>query len=140
MISISIAKTLIFFIGFILSSCTIVNTAHVMIGEKRSPIDISEVKLYTTPPPKYIEIAILNVDSGHDFRTAQGLMNTSIEKLKLDAASMGANGVILKNVGDKTSGAYGVISSPIVPGAPAIVSMSSHNYKTVSGTAIYVAQ
>lgn len=70
MISISIAKTLIFFIGFILSSCTIVNTAHVMIGEKRSPIDISEVKLYTTPPPKYIEIAILNVDSGHDFRTA----------------------------------------------------------------------
>jgi hypothetical protein len=66
----SIAKTLIFFIGFILSSCTIVNTAHVMIGEKRSPIDISEVKLYTTPPPKYIEIAILNVDSGHDFRTA----------------------------------------------------------------------
>jgi uncharacterized protein YbjQ (UPF0145 family) len=125
----------------LLASCTIVKTSNVMVGEKRASIAASQVKLYTTPPAKYVEIALLSVDAGHDFRSAQDLMDTAIERLKADAASMGANGVLLNNVGDKVTGnAVGIITRPTTPGTPAIAAMRSQSYKTVSGTAIYVEQ
>jgi hypothetical protein len=134
----------IFFITLaitVLSGCTIVKTSNVMVGEKRAPIAASQVKLYTTPPAKYVEIALLSVDAGHDFRSAQDLMDAAIERLKADAASMGANGVLLNNVGDKATGnAVGIITRPTAAGMPAIAAMRSSSYKTVSGTAIYVEQ
>lgn len=135
-----ITSTLILMIvSCILTSCTIINTSNVMVGEKRAPIAANQVKLYTTPPAKYVEIALLSVDAGHDFRSAQDLMNSAIERLKVDAASMGANGVLLNNVGDKAAGnAIGIITHPTAAGMPAMAAMRSQSYKTVSGTAIYV--
>ena len=96
-------------ISTMLNACTIVKTSNVLVGEKRAPIAVSEVKLYTTPPTKYVEIAILNVDAGHDFRSAQDLMDTAIERLKADAAALGANGVVLSNVGDKATGGVALL-------------------------------
>lgn len=132
-------KFLMILLSSLLASCTIIKTSNVMIGDKRASIDVSQVKLYMSPPEKYSEIAILNVDAGHDFRSSQDLMDSAIERLKADAASMGANGVLLNNVGDKaTGGAVGIVTRPTTPGMPAMAAIRSQSYKTVSGTAIYV--
>jgi hypothetical protein len=63
-------KVLMIFLSSLLASCTIIKTSHVMVDEKRASIDVSQVKLYMSPPEKFIEIAILNVDAGHDFRSS----------------------------------------------------------------------
>lgn len=132
-------KVLMILLSSLLASCTIIKTSHVMVGEKRASIDVSQVKLYTTPPAKYIEIAILNVDAGHDFRSSQDLMDSAIERLKADAASMGANGVLLNNVGDKSSGgAVGIVTRPSTPSVPSMAVVRSQSFKNVSGTAIYI--
>jgi len=132
-------KVLMVLLSSLLASCTIVKTSHVMVGEKRASIDVSQVTLYTTPPANYIEIAILNVDAGHDFRSSQDLMDSAIERLKADAASMGANGVLLNNVGDKASGgAVGIVTRPSTSSMSSMAVVRSQSFKTVSGTAIYV--
>jgi uncharacterized protein YbjQ (UPF0145 family) len=68
-------------------------------------------------------------------------MDSAIERLKADAASMGANGVLLNNVGEKASGgAVGIVTRPSTPSMPSMAVVRSQSFKTVSGTAIYVGQ
>ena len=45
----------------LLTACA--TTSHVMTGKAREPIDPSEVKIYSTAPPEYEEIAVIDASS-----------------------------------------------------------------------------
>jgi hypothetical protein len=84
-------------------------TSHVLIGQARPPISPDQVVIYLHPPAdKYEEIALLDTSSKGSFSiTAQGKTNAVIDRLKKEAASLGANGILLNGVGDQASGSIG---------------------------------
>lgn len=83
-----------------LSACA--GTSKVMLGQARPPVDPAQVQIYTTPPPGSIEIAQLESSSAVGFGT-QGQTDAAVARLKREAASLGANGVILMGVGSSGS-------------------------------------
>jgi hypothetical protein len=84
-------------------------TSHVLIGKARPAITPDLVQIYTRPPPThYEEIAQLSTSSQGSFSfTAQGKTDAVINRLKAEAAKLGANGVILQGIGDQPSGSVG---------------------------------
>lgn len=83
-------------------------TSHVMIGKARAPIAVQQVQIYTRPPSHFEEIAQLSTSSQGSFAfTAQGKSDAVINRLKAEAAKLGANGVILQGIGDQPSGSVG---------------------------------
>ncbi len=84
-------------------------TSHVLIGKARPPIAADLVRIYTRPPTThYEEIAQLSTSSQGSFSfTAQGKTDAVINRLKAEAATLGANGVILQGIGDQPSGSVG---------------------------------
>jgi hypothetical protein len=84
-------------------------TSHVMIGKARPPISADAVQVYFRPPDgRYEEIARLDSSSQMSFAfTAQGKTDAVINRLKAEAAKLGANGVLLEGMGDQPSGAVG---------------------------------
>lgn len=122
--------------------CTGCASTHVLVGETRPPISPGQVKLYLSPPSDYEEIALVEASSRSSWAiTQQGKMNKAIERLKEEAASLGANGVLLRGSGSEAgpsvntgtatfSGntAYGTgVSAPVI-------------HKAASGIAIYVPE
>ena len=83
---------------FLLAACA--TTSHVITGTARTPIDPSQVKVYSTTPPNYEEIAVIDATSRLSGSFGdQKKMDTVIERLKKEAASLGANGVVLQTTG-----------------------------------------
>jgi hypothetical protein len=80
-----------------------------MIGNARPAISPDVVQIYTRPPnARYEEIARLQTSSQGSFAfTAQGKTDAVINRLKVEAAKLGANGVLLEGVGDQPSGSIG---------------------------------
>jgi hypothetical protein len=80
-------------------------TSHVITGKPRAPIDASQVTLYSAAPPKYEEIAVIEASSRSSFSFGdQQKLDTVIERLKKEAASLGANGVLLQRTGSDGGG------------------------------------
>lgn len=117
-------------------------SSHILVGKARPPISPEQVKIYLRPPAKYEEIAILEASSKSSWAvTQQGKMNKAIERLKEEAARLGANGILLQGSGTEygasvntgaatTTGntAYGTgVSVPVM-------------HKAVSGLAIFVSE
>jgi hypothetical protein len=96
-------------VGLTLTSLVACATSHVMIGQARPPISPDQVQLYSQPPTvPYEEIARLNTSSQGSFSfTAQGKTDAVINRLKLEAAKLGANGVLLEGIGNQSSGSIG---------------------------------
>jgi hypothetical protein len=90
----------------VLTGC---QTSHVLVGRVRPPISPDQVQIYLHPPAgKYEEIALLDTSSKNSFSfTAQGKTDAVIERLKKEAAKLGANGILLSGVGDQASGSVG---------------------------------
>ena len=92
----------LFFSVFILKSCYPVS--HIIIGETQTPIDYTDVKVYTDYPDNYEKIAIMEASSDLSYKdlsiefTHQQKTNKALERLKKEAASLGANGVVLQNI------------------------------------------
>src|SRR6267142_1031318 len=81
------------------------STSHVITGKPRTPIDPSQVKVYSTAPPGYEEIAVIDATSRMSFAFGdQKKMNAVLERLRKEAAALGANGVLLQNTGTKSGG------------------------------------
>jgi hypothetical protein len=89
-----------------LSGCA---TSYVMVGQARPPISPDQGQIYLHPPAnKYVEIALLDTSSRGSFAiTAQGKTNVVIDRLKAEAAKLGANGILLEGVGDQAGGSVG---------------------------------
>jgi hypothetical protein len=93
-------------LALLLAACA--TTSHVVTGKVRPPIDPAQVTVYTSPPPKYEEIAVITATSRSSFSFgAQKKMDTVIERLKKEAALLGANGVLLQATGSEGGGGVG---------------------------------
>ena len=107
-------------------------SSHVLVGTPRPPIAPDQVKLYLHPPAKYEEIALLDASSERSFAiTDQGKMNKVIERLKAEAAKLGANGILLQGTGTETT-------SSVVTPADGSAMVIPDSYKTGKGIAIFV--
>ena len=81
------------------------SSSSILIGKARLPISPDDVKLYIKPPSKYDEIAILGSSSRSSWAvTDQGKMNVAIQRLKEEAAKIGANGILINGTGNESSG------------------------------------
>ena len=82
--------------------------SHVIIGETRTPIEYTDVKVYIDYPDNYEKIAI--VEAGSDLAikdisidiTHQQKTNKALERLKKEAALLGANGIVIQNISTNT--------------------------------------
>ncbi|MEO6872495.1 MAG: hypothetical protein ABI233_09790 [Chthoniobacterales bacterium] len=84
------------------------SSSHV-IGEPRPPINPEQVRIYQAPPARYEEIATLDASSAaRFFHGSRQTDDEAIQRLKEEAAKVGANGVLLTLVGDEPSGSIGI--------------------------------
>ena len=114
-------------------------SSHIVVGQTREPISPDKVKLYTKPPENYEEIAIVDASSHTSWAvTDQGKIEKAIERLKEEAASLGANGVLIgvSGTGDLSTGSVGVATGGYGNTAYGVSSNAMH--KTAKGMAIYV--
>ena len=84
-------------------------STHVLVGQARPPITPDQVKIYSHPPTTpFEEIAVLDASSKSAFGTGgQKTMDKVIERLKIEAAKLGANGVIVEGFSETESGSIG---------------------------------
>jgi uncharacterized protein YbjQ (UPF0145 family) len=119
-------------------------SSHVLIGTPRPPIPPESVRVYLQPPPRFEQIATIEATSqGSLALTGQQNMDKAIERLKKEAAKVGANGILLQGVRNTQSGAIGTgVGSSSYGGGSAVgvgVGGSFGLYsKAAQGIAIYV--
>jgi hypothetical protein len=121
-----------------LSGCV---TSHVMVGVARPPISPDQVQIYLHPPAnQYVEIALLDTSSKGSFAfSAQGKTDAVIERLKSEAAKLGANGILLQGVGDQAGGSVGTgYATASGHSAFGFGSSAAIYHKKGDGLAIYV--
>ena len=122
--------TFLFLIGCAASS-------HILVGEAREPINPSNVKIYLDYPEEYEKIAL--IDAGSNFVlndpeilfTWQSKMDKAMERLKIESAQLGANGILIVNTDNKI---HTSVSSDGQGGSKT----STHTEKFVKAIAIYV--
>ncbi len=119
-------------------------SSHILTGTARPPISPGEVKIYSTPPPQFQEIALLDATSSSVFGPGgQKATDKVIDRLKIEAARLGTNGVILGDVSDRQTGSIGTgvgsdsYSRSSAVGVSAGGSLGIYK-KSGKGTAIYV--
>jgi hypothetical protein len=112
-----------------------------MVGHARPPISPDKVQIYLHPPAnKYSEIALLDTSSKGSFAiTAQGKTNVVMDRLKAEAAKLGANGILLEGVGDQAGGSVGTgYATASGHSAIGFGSAATVYHKKGGGLAIYV--
>lgn len=88
-----------------LAACT---SSHLLVGQARGAISPDQVQVYLRPPAQFEEIALVESSSRASFAiTAQARMDKVIERLKKEAALLGANGIVIQSVADQSSGSVG---------------------------------
>ncbi len=85
----------------VIAGCS--STSRVMLGPTYPPLSPEQVRIYYQPPPRYREIALLETDSGALTYGEQNKMNAVLGKLRVEAARLGANGVLFQG----TQNGYG---------------------------------
>ena len=126
-----------------LSGCATSQVA--VVGRVRPAISAQQVQIYLQPPDsKYDEIANLSASSRWSYSmTAEGKADKVIERLKKDAAKLGANGILLHGVGDQAGGSVGAgisteTNSPQSPYGLGFGASAFFFHKSGDGVAIYV--
>jgi hypothetical protein len=91
---------------FALAACA--PSSHIVVGTVRPAISPSEVKIYLQPPPSFEEVAVLNASADSMFGAGgQATVDKVIERLKEEAAKLGANGIILEGMSEQQTGSLG---------------------------------
>ena len=89
-------------------------SSHVLVGNPRPPISPNQVHVYLQPPAQSLQIALLQTSSRAAFAIgAQAQTDRVIERLKNEAASVGANGIVLQALDDQERSAVGVDSAHV---------------------------
>ena len=125
-------------VSFMIIGCSA--SSHIVVGQTRPAISPSMVKLYNKAPEKYDEIAIIDSSSKSSWAvTDQGKVDVAIERLKEEAASLGANGILIQLTGDMSTGSVGVGSATAYGNSAYGYGISSSVlHKVAKGLAIYV--
>lgn len=106
----------------------------VVTGVTRPSVDPAQVVLYLTPPADYETIGLVSAKSG-THGSDDSKMQDAVQKLKEEAGEAGANGIIIQQTGEATSGSTGVV---LQSGQVPMFFSSTHHRETINGTAIYV--
>lgn len=120
-----------------------------LVGPARPPLSPAEVRIYQTPPRHYQEIALLDATSGGRFfhGSPEGEAE-AIGRLRVEAARVGANGVLITSLGDRSQGALGVgvggggISAgrrSVIAGGGSVSGAAPIVSNAAAGIAIYVS-
>lgn len=81
------------------------STSRVMLAPARAALAPEQVQVYFAPPPgRYQEIALLQTTSGPLTYGEQNKMDNVIAKLRVAAAKLGANGVLLQGAANGYGG------------------------------------
>jgi hypothetical protein len=126
-----------------LAACA--SSTHVLVGTARAPISPADVRIYSSPPPKFEEIAVLDASSKSVFGSGgQKAMDKVVERLKAQAAQLGANGIILEGFADTQTASLGTgVGSDSYSRSSAVGVGVGGSFgifkKTGKGRAIYVA-
>ncbi len=93
-----------------LGACT--PAAPVRVGPVRAPLPVEQVGIYQQPPPNAQDVATLHASS-HSVFSPGGPAATDklVQQLKVQAAQLGANGLVLQGFSDKVSGSIGTGAS-----------------------------
>lgn len=120
-------------------------STHVLVGKARPPIAPEQVQIYSRPPATaFEEVAVLDATSKSVFGTGgQKSVDKVVERLKIEAAKLGANGVILEGFSDAETGSIGTGVGSDSYGAHSAVGVGVGGSlgiykKTGHGDAIYV--
>lgn len=116
--------------------------SSVMIGKARPSIPVEQVKIYLHAPSRYEEIAVLDSTSKGSFAFTQSQKtDKAIERLKEEAASLGANGILFGGSGDESAGSVSA-GHATASGNAAFGTGVSGNvmFKVANGIAIYVPE
>ncbi|MEO7724320.1 MAG: hypothetical protein ABIU29_06485 [Chthoniobacterales bacterium] len=130
-----------------LTSCA--SSSSRLLGPARPALNPAEVRIYRTPPRHYQEIALLDATSGGRFfhGTPEGEAE-AVARLRVEAARVDANGVLITSLGDRSQGALGVgvggggISAgrrSVVAGGGAVSGAAPIVSNAAVGIAIYVS-
>ncbi|HWJ34409.1 MAG TPA: hypothetical protein VNR70_04040 [Steroidobacteraceae bacterium] len=83
-------------------------SSHVLVGTARPPISPTLVTVYSHAPPAFEEIAVLGASSRSVFNAGgQRTTDKVVERLKAEAARLGANGLILEGFDQTQTGSIG---------------------------------
>jgi len=84
----------------------------VIVGKPRTAISADQVKIYSAPPPVFEDIATLNASSKSVFGPGgPQQIDKVVERLKQQAAQLGANGLILEGFSDVQTASVGTGAS-----------------------------
>jgi hypothetical protein len=98
----------IFLAAIALCTVACAPSSHILVGTPRPAISPLDVKVYTAPPPQAQQIALLDAHSDSVFGPGgQKTIDKVIERLKTEAAHLGANGIVLGDVSDRQTGSIG---------------------------------
>jgi len=128
-------KLIIISLALIIFGCYPVS--HMIVGDKREPISPYEVKIYLDFPEEYETIALIEASSEFAFKdpsiniTWQSKSDKIIERLKVEASNLGANGVVIKNTENKNK-------QNVSYGEEGETTITNTHYKVGTATAIYV--
>ena len=81
--------------------------SHIVVGDVRQPVSPYQVKLYLDYPEEYEKIALVDAGSNFTFKdpailfTWQSKSNKVIERLKITASDLGANGIVIVSTDNK---------------------------------------
>lgn len=136
--------TILVFSAFI-TGCAVVGGSHVVTGEIREPIDPGDVVVYNAFPKTFKEIALVSAKAGNDFKSEQKIMDAAMERLKKEAAKVGANGIVIEAIRNRSDptvttafGSAGTIGMMGNDTGNAISVNVGNRYGKITGIAIYV--
>lgn len=86
-----------------LSGCVIQRGMHVRTGEYRQPTSFDSVRIYAQEPTNYKVLGLVRGEGSHAFVSDQHRMDKAIERMKQEAAALGANGVIIQSAGNQAA-------------------------------------
>jgi hypothetical protein len=90
----------------LLEACA--SSGPVMLGQARPAISPDQVRIYWSPPATFEPIADLNASSHSVFKLGgQQAMDKVIAELKVEAAKLGANGLMLEGFSDAQTASLG---------------------------------
>ena len=108
-------KLLVLIIFLLAKACYPVS--HIIIGETQVPIDYKDVKVYIDYPSNYEKIAIIEASSDLAFKdisieiTHQQKTNKALDRLKKEAALLGANGIVIQDISTETKQHFNLYDS-----------------------------
>jgi len=132
-------------LGLLLAFAGCSTSSNVITGKPRDPISPDQVKLYSNDPDTFEEIAIIEANSKGSMQfTEQAKTDAAIDRLKVQAANLGANGVLITSIADGYGGSisFGLGGGSYGGGSGTSVgagTSTSSTYKIVTGVAIWVA-